>query len=145
MEAEIRRALERDRGALQRRLFRARTRVAGLFFRHLSLMLVAAVTRSAVSTQDANDGDAVLAIQSCGQLRLRLVRGRDDSAVARSKRRWSLSENQAATPPGGTPLSISVDASNLPAAWRMASVRHNSIETSGRASSTGAKSSFDNS
>ena len=43
-------------------------------------MLVAAAARSAVA---ANDADAVLAIQSCGQLRLRLVRGRDDSAVTR--------------------------------------------------------------
>ena len=116
MEAEIRRALERDRVLYNAVCFALGRGVAGLFFRHLSLMLVAAAARSAESAQDANDADAVLAIQSCGQLRLRFVRGRDDSAMARSKRRWSLSENQAATRPGGTPLSISVEASNLPAA-----------------------------
>ena len=115
---------------------------AGLFFRRLSLMLVGA---AALEALDANDADAVLAIQLCAQLRLRLVRAVHDSWVPRTKRRWSLSENQTATRPGGTPLSISVDASNLPAAWRMASARDNSIETSGRAVITGARSSLDNS
>jgi hypothetical protein len=81
MEAEIRHALERDRTLYDAVGFEFGCRVAG---RHLSLMLVAAAARSAVA---ANDADAVLAIQACGQLRLRLVRGRDDSAVARSKRR----------------------------------------------------------
>jgi hypothetical protein len=114
---------------------------AGLFFGRLSLMFVGA---AALAALDANDANAVLAIQLCAQLRAEAC-ALDDSWVPRTKRRWSLSENQTATRRGGTPLSISVDASNLPAAWRMASARDNSIETSGRAAITGAKSSLDNS
>ena len=69
---------------------------AALFFRRLSQMLVGA---AALAALDANDADAVLAIQLCAQLRLRLVRALDDSWAPRTKRRWSLSENQTATRP----------------------------------------------
>jgi hypothetical protein len=53
MQAEIRRALERDRCSAIG--FALGCEVAGLFFRRLSLMLVRPGARSAIAAQDAND------------------------------------------------------------------------------------------